>query len=204
MMIKRSWLHAIPAGLIGLRFALGPVVYGLAAVGAGALPMALATTAGFLSDVLDGVVARRLGVATAGLREADSWVDTWYYLWVAAAAWRAAPDLVAAWAWPLAGLLGWQAFQMVVDGVKYRRVSSYHAYLAKAWGVSLYAAAVALLAFHTAGAWLWLAIALGVASIAENIAITLILPRWTNDVKGIWLAPALRREQVAERAKGAE
>ena len=37
-----------------------------------------------------------------------------------------------------------------------------------------------------------------------NIAITLILPRWTNDVKGVWLAPALRREQVAERVKGAE
>ena len=192
----------IPAGLIALRFALGPLLYVMAVAQAGPWPMGAATTAGFASDVLDGVVARRLGVATQQLCEADSWVDTWYYAWVAVAAWRAAPDAVTGFALPLAALIGLQLFQMVVDYTKYRRVASYHAYISKAWGITLYVASVALLAFHTAGPYLASAIAFGMLGILENIAITLMLPRWTHDVKGFWLAPGLRREQLA--APGAD
>ena len=43
---------------------------------------------GFTSDVYDGIVARRFGVATAGLRRLDSGVDTVFYLAAAFCLWR--------------------------------------------------------------------------------------------------------------------
>ena len=41
---------------------------------------ALVLILGFVSDVYDGIVARRFGVATTGLRRLDSAVDTVFYL----------------------------------------------------------------------------------------------------------------------------
>jgi CDP-diacylglycerol--glycerol-3-phosphate 3-phosphatidyltransferase len=44
--------------------------------------------AGFLSDAYDGILARRLGVATESLRRLDSLADTLFYAAALAVAWR--------------------------------------------------------------------------------------------------------------------
>jgi CDP-diacylglycerol--glycerol-3-phosphate 3-phosphatidyltransferase len=189
-------MERVPALLIVLRFLLGPVLLALVAAGAPGGWAIAACTAGFLSDVFDGVVARRLGVATERLRVADSWVDTWYYLWVAAAAWRANPETIAAYGTPLLLVLGLQAANWVLEFAKYRRFCTYHAYSAKLWGITLFLAAVWLLGFRQPGPFLWGAIAGGVLSLGESILMTLVLPRWTHDVKGLWHALELRRDHA--------
>lgn len=45
-------------------------------------------SAAFLSDVFEGVIARRLGIATPGLRRLDSAADTLFFVAVAIVAWR--------------------------------------------------------------------------------------------------------------------
>ncbi|MDB5099019.1 MAG: CDP-alcohol phosphatidyltransferase [Cyanobacteria bacterium RYN_339] len=186
-------MDRIPVLLIVLRFLLGPALYALVAANAPGVWVIAGATAGFLSDVFDGIIARRLGVATERLREADSWTDTWYYIWVAAAAWRANPETIAAYAVPLLAVLGLQALCWAIDFAKYRRFATYHQYSAKLWGITLFLAAVALLGFRQAGPFLWLTIAAGALSLVEGIAMTLVLPRWTHDVKGLWHALELRR-----------
>ncbi|MES4793470.1 MAG: CDP-diacylglycerol--glycerol-3-phosphate 3-phosphatidyltransferase, partial [Chloroflexota bacterium] len=73
-------IWALPWALVALRAVLGPLL--LLAVWAGRSgPLVIAgLTAGFLSDVFDGVIARLLGSATERLRVADSWTDAFYYL----------------------------------------------------------------------------------------------------------------------------
>jgi CDP-diacylglycerol--glycerol-3-phosphate 3-phosphatidyltransferase len=50
--------------------------------------------------------------------------------------------------------------------------------------------------FDYAGPFLWIALCIGVVSELEGIVISLILPRWTHDVKGIKMALALRAREV--------
>jgi len=171
----------IPAALIAVRVSLGPVLL-LVAVSA-EMPAAVVAilAAAMLSDLFDGIVARRLGIATARLREADSFADAWFFLWVAASAWLAAPEVIRAYWLPIAIEIVLQLGAYTHDLIRYRRIASLHAYSAKVWGFSLYVAAAFLIAYHN-GAMIWVAFGFGILSAIDATAIKIILPGWHHDV----------------------
>ena len=68
-------MRALPALLIALRGTLGAVLLALGLSGRTGWPFARLLIAGLLSDIFDGVLARRLGVASARLRLTDSVTD---------------------------------------------------------------------------------------------------------------------------------
>ena len=183
--------RALPWILIASRFAIGPLLLldaGDGSVGPTFLPLFLFAFAG---DIADGILARKLGVQTAAMRSADSFADIALYSSVAASAWRARRSLVEPCLAPILVVIALQFASWLVDLAKYGRLSSYHAWSAKAWGIAQAVAAVALFGFDQAGIWLGPAIALGALNNLECIAMTLILPRWTHDVPS--LVHALRR-----------
>lgn len=47
---------------------------------------------GLISDIFDGIVARRMGVATTKLRRADTIVDTFFFSAIVIAAWITHPE----------------------------------------------------------------------------------------------------------------
>ena len=49
-------------------------------------------TAGLLSDIFDGIIARRLGVSTQHLRRLDSTIDQFFWLCILAAAYIIQPE----------------------------------------------------------------------------------------------------------------
>ena len=99
-MPMRRLLHA---ALITLRFLLGPMLILDALDGRTGIWFGVGLVVALLSDVFDGVVARRLGVATPRLREADSWVDGWFCSCVVVCLFLARRHAVAAfWPWMLA------------------------------------------------------------------------------------------------------
>jgi phosphatidylglycerophosphate synthase len=145
---------------------------------------AVVLAAGFISDVYDGVVARHFGVATAGLRRLDSAVDTVFYLGAAACVWRLYPDAIISHRWLIAAVIATLLINHAFEYVKFRREASYHAWMAKAWGATLFASLVFL--FLAGDDWLLtVALCVGLLSHVENFLITLALPAWEHDVKSI-------------------
>lgn len=187
-------LRHIPAALVFSRLLAGPVLLWAALAGAGGFWLVGILVYVFLSDVFDGVLARRLQVVTARLRVADSWVDTLFYACVALAVWHLHRALLAPFLGPLLVVLGLMGVNWGVAMLRFRRPLSFHAYSSKLWGLSLFAASVALLGFSYAGWFLWAAVAVGIAGHLEGFAMTLILPRWAHDVSGIPAALRLRAE----------
>jgi len=185
-------LKGIPWVLVLLRVLLAPTVVLLAWNGRQGIPMAAALAAALLSDILDGVFARRLGTATAALRRADSIADTLFYGSAAWAAWILSPDSVRSVGAILAVLLGLEISRYVFDFVKFRREASYHSYSAKAWGLVLAIALVLLLALNVAGGILVAALWLGILANLEGLAISMVLPVWSHDVPSIVHALKLR------------
>jgi CDP-diacylglycerol--glycerol-3-phosphate 3-phosphatidyltransferase len=194
---SRSLLAAVvqfvPAALVILRFFIGPSLLLNALDGKTDAWFIVGFVAAFLSDIFDGVIARRIGVSTASLRRADSWADVCLYICVGISAFLVHSDVVIAFSDGLSAVVGIQLIWWVVNLAKYGQPASYHTYSAKAWGVSLFVATIALFGFGYGGLTLSLAIAVGIIHTVEEIAMTLILPEWTHDVLSIIHALRLRQ-----------
>lgn len=183
----------IPWCMASARMALGPVVLiGERCNWSGSGLAALVLTA-LLSDIYDGVLARRWKTDTARLRLFDSMADTVFYVFVAVALWLGSSPALRANLPLLVALLGFEAARYMVDFAKFGKPASYHSYLAKTWGLVM--AFGVVVAFATAGGVVLIAVSLGLGLLcnAEGLAMSLILPRWTRDVNGIGAAVRLRQ-----------
>ncbi len=201
-MTRLSVRHAIPWLLVVFRALLAPLMFAAVLTIAEPQPwLGAMIVSGFLSDVYDGILARRWGTETASLRVADSIADTVFYLGVLAAIilrhWPVLRERI----WLLGALLALEALRMAFDWMKYRRMASYHSYAAKLWGVLLATATVALLCFDR-GYWLLtVALCWGIVCDLEGLLMSALLPRWTHDVKTLRRAIQIRRELLAESVR---
>jgi CDP-diacylglycerol--glycerol-3-phosphate 3-phosphatidyltransferase len=191
----RRLAEHLPLALTGLRAALAPVMLLLALRAPIAPAFGTCLALAFVSDVFDGIIARRLGVATPALRRLDSVADTLFYGTATFAVWHLQPAALLA-RWPaLAVLAALEALRYAVDYAKFRREAAYHMWSSKLWGVVLFGAFFALLALGQDNAWVDAAIALGILADLEGLAISAVLPRWRNDVPSLVHALRLRAAQ---------
>jgi CDP-diacylglycerol--glycerol-3-phosphate 3-phosphatidyltransferase len=147
----------------------------------------------FVTDYFDGVVARACGVATRELRQADSVVDTAFYLVLAVVTYRLHPEVVRRHPPALAICLGTLEVWAVLDLWRWRAAAGFHSWSAKVFAAALGAWAVALYGFGADGPWLVGACAIGTFSHVEGIAISLALRRHLTDVPTLAHALRLRR-----------
>lgn len=190
-MANLSLQNYIPALLVAFRFAIAPLLLLDALDGRASFWFIGGYIAAVLSDIFDGIIARRLQVSTVQLRQADSLADVWLYLCVAISIWFVYPEVIVAFRIPLIVALFVQFTLYTVSLIKFGKSPSFHTYTAKAWGISLLIAIVALFGFCYANT-LWLAIGLCLINSVEEIVMTLILPEWKHDVLSIFHALKLR------------
>lgn len=87
----KSLSERVPAILVASRFVFGPAVLLLALRPWGNVWLLGVLLASMFSDIFDGVIARRLKMATEGLRVWDSRADAWFFAWVGMSIWFAHP-----------------------------------------------------------------------------------------------------------------
>ncbi len=182
----------LPAWFILYRFLVAPFLFAAARNGANGLFL-VGFILAVVSDLFDGVIARRLHIVTQGLREWDGRADVWFYAWVAAAVWIMYPDVIAKYGAGLLWVVALQCVSWLLDLLKFRRITNYHAYSAKTFGLTLFLAVVALFAFGNVPVLWWLVIAAGTVCMLDEIAMTLLLPRWMFDVSSARAAWQIRR-----------
>jgi CDP-diacylglycerol--glycerol-3-phosphate 3-phosphatidyltransferase len=191
---------AVPLALTTLRVLLAPLIVLLARVEAVRSSLVACLCAGLASDILDGVIARHLGVASTALRRYDSLADTAFYLSALYAAWILHPEVVRARARGLVVLFGLELARYAADFYKFGREASYHMWSAKCWNLIMFAAFVALLGLGFSRYLFAAAVWAGVATDLEGLSATLLLPRWTHDVPTVWHAYRIRRSWRERRA----
>ena len=190
--VHASVLKFVPVLLTGLRALLAPAVVWLSMYAPRKDAFAICLVAAFLSDVFDGIIARRLGVATPALRRLDSAADTLFYAACVFAAWRLYPAAITGRLLPLSILVALEAVRYILDFAKFHREASYHMWSSKLWGVGLFVGFFALLVFASQGVLVSIAIYLGIVADLEGIAISVILPRWQSDVPSFVHAMQIR------------
>ena len=172
--------------LTALRAVLAPSMVILAIRQAPGWAFIACLTVGFLSDIYDGVLARRFGVVTAALRRFDSITDDIFYVSTTFAAWLVYPHVIYGNLIGLVVLAGLGMTRNAYDLMKFGRKASYHMWSAKFWGITLFAAFVALLGFGNP-ILVPLGIAAGIVAHLEGLAASMILREWTHDVPSVFM-----------------
>ncbi len=190
-------LVQIPSILVGLRFAIAPLLLLDALDHQTGTAFVMGYVIAVLSDIFDGVIARRLGVSTAQLRVADSWADICLYVCVALSTWLVFPQTILDFKLPLLVSIAAQLTLFVLSLIKFQKLPSFHTYTAKLWGLTLLVATVGLFGFSY-DKMVWLAIALCLINSLEEIVMTLVLPEWRCDVLSLFEAINIRQTLQAE------
>jgi CDP-diacylglycerol--glycerol-3-phosphate 3-phosphatidyltransferase len=188
----------VPWGMAAGRAALGPVLIAGAACSWNGLTLAGIVVAALVSDIYDGVLARRGRCDTEGVRLFDSMADTVFYLCTAVALWFGHPEVWRSFWGLLAVLLALECARFSLDFAKFGRPASYHSYLAKVWGLVMAVAVVGVFAWHHANVLVPVAMMLGILCDVEGLTMSLVMPVWRKDIKTIREAWRLRRQMLDE------
>ncbi len=185
----------IPQLLILFRFLLAPIILGLAYFlgNEAKLIIVVLMYLGLLSDILDGIIARKQNISSATLRRLDSQVDMIFWFSIGLSTWILYPALISNNSWSITAILAMELACYVISLVKFKKETCTHAFLSKLWGLSLLAAFTSLIGFNYAGWAFQLAIVLGLISHIDRILITLMLPKWTHDVPSAFHAYLIRK-----------
>ncbi len=188
-------VFAAPDLLSGGRLALTPVLVALAWRGM-TTAFLLCLAVALLSDALDGWLARRLSGGSDLGTKLDSWADIALCLSVPLGVWWLWPDLVRREAGFVGAVVACYALPALFALLKYRRLPSYHTWMAKVAGVLMGTGGLMLLSGGPAWAFHLAAIAVIVEAI-EELAITAILPQRRSNVPSFWHALSMARRDRA-------
>ncbi|MFN8335688.1 MAG: CDP-alcohol phosphatidyltransferase family protein [Cyclobacteriaceae bacterium] len=150
-------------------------------------------TIGLITDIFDGVIARKLNVATTSLRRWDSGVDQFFFLAAGAAAYMLCPLFFKKHATLLILLLSAECLTYLVSFVKFKKEIATHSWGAKFWTLILCATLVRLILVCDSTLLFQLCFWVGMITRLEIVAIILILKSWTNDVPSVYHAFRLRK-----------
>ena len=146
----------------------------------------------FLTDLVDGVLARWLRSTSTFSARLDSIADFTFYLGIPAAGWLVWPAIVAREApWFIAGVAS-VVLPATVGFAKFRLASGYHVWLAKLAACCMGVGVLLLFGFGIAAPFR-VAVAVAIIAALEEIAITLVLEQPRADVRGLWQVLAERR-----------
>jgi len=193
----------IPITLIYLRLVLGLVVLLLSMwVVSGYKWFALSLlTIGLLTDVFDGIVARRLHISTQRLRRLDSTVDQIFFITIALATYLQCPDFFYTNKLQLFVLLAAEGLAYGVCFWRFKKEVATHSIGAKIWTLFLFATLVEVILRCQSTFLFQCCFWIGILSRAEIIAILCVLKTWANDVPTLFHALKLRQGKAIKRHK---
>ncbi|MCU7617974.1 CDP-alcohol phosphatidyltransferase family protein [Chryseobacterium sp. PBS4-4] len=192
----------IPYILIAIRFLLAPVIFFLAYLKgeeSGYLILILMFI-GLLTDIFDGIIARKVGVSSEKLRRLDSQVDLVFWLSLGFAAYFLNPEMIKNEWKNITLIFVLEALCYLISFWKFGKETCTHAFLSKMWGLSLLIAFIYLIGFQQTGWAFYLAIILGIISHIDVILIILILPKWQYDVPSCYHAWNIRKGKQRKKS----
>jgi CDP-diacylglycerol--glycerol-3-phosphate 3-phosphatidyltransferase len=196
-------MKLIPLGLIYSRFFIGLLILSLSIIHIEFYPQIAVSLLiiGLLTDIFDGIVARRLNISTQRLRRLDSNVDQCFFIAVALATYIQCPAFFSTnYLW-IGILLAAEGLTYLISFLKFKKEIATHSIGAKLWTLVLVATLIDIM-LHCQSSYLFMyCFWIGVITRIEITAIILTLKNWTNDVPTIYHAWQLRNGKEIKKHK---
>jgi CDP-diacylglycerol--glycerol-3-phosphate 3-phosphatidyltransferase len=196
-------LIALPLALTLFRLILGPVLLAVAWTTPGSGPwLAACLIPAILSDLFDGILARRFGVARPWLRRLDSQTDQLFWQCVLGCIGVLHPHVLRQNAFLILALLALEAIPYLISFARFGKEPCTHALSFRVWSVVLVACTGVVLGL---GEQRWALRVLFVSYLVpwlDVFFILVLLPVWRNDVPSCLHAYRLRMQAAELPAHG--
>lgn len=156
---------------------------------------------GLLTDVFDGLIARRLNVSTQKLRRMDSSVDQVFWICSLIASYVICDDFFKANYLKLLIILVVEGITYAVSFIRFQKEVATHAILSKIWTLTIMGTLIQIVITCDSLLLFNICFYIGIISRLEIISILLILKEWTNDVPSLYHAILLRQGKSIKRHK---
>ncbi|HEY3373093.1 MAG TPA: CDP-alcohol phosphatidyltransferase family protein [Prolixibacteraceae bacterium] len=142
-------------------------------------------TIGLITDVLDGVIARLLGVATEKLRVWDSNADQFFWIIVIGCVFYINGSFIRQHYFPVVIILILETSAYLISYLKFRRTIATHSYMAKFWTLTMLAFLIDLTLHSQSTITFKICVLFGIISRIEIILIIWRLKSWATDVPSL-------------------
>ena len=196
-------MYRIPIFLIYSRLIIGFIIVALSLYTPNNYKVLAITllTVGLLTDIFDGIIARKLNVSNENLRRLDSSIDQIFFISVVGATYIQCPDFFKTHWLKLGILIGVEALTYLISFIKFKKEIATHSIGAKIWTLLLFATLIQIILQCNSKLVFEFCFWVGIITRLEIIAIILALKTWTNDVPSIYQAIKLRQGKVIKRNK---
>jgi phosphatidylglycerophosphate synthase len=158
-------------------------------------------SAGLLSDIFDGIIARRLNISTTGMRRLDSLVDQVFWLCIIGGLFFRYPAFAERNLFKILLLAAVELLAYAVSYLRFGKEVATHAISSKLWTLVLFATLLELLFTGNSTILFEICFYSGLATRLEIVCILLLLRQWTNDVPSVYHAMQLRKGKPVKRHK---
>lgn len=141
---------------------------------------------GILTDIFDGVIARKLNVDTERIRKLDSNVDMFFWGVSLASIFVINKEFVIQNFVLISVVVALEIIAYIVSFTKFKKTIATHTYLAKAWSILLFLFLSELVLTHESIYFFNLVIWIGILSRVEIILILSIAKQWVIDIPSVF------------------
>ncbi|WP_296143501.1 CDP-alcohol phosphatidyltransferase family protein [uncultured Flavobacterium sp.] len=191
----------IPIGLIYSRLIIGFIIIILSILNIENLKFytVFLLTTGLLTDIFDGIIARKLNISTQKLRRLDSSIDQVFFVCVIASTYIQCPGFFQTNSLQFFILIGIESLTYAVCYLKFKKEIATHSIGAKIWTLVLFATLIQVILKCESQVLFAICFWLGILTRLEIIAIIFTLKNWTNDVPSFYHALKLRQGKDIKR-----
>lgn len=156
---------------------------------------------GLVSDIFDGIIARKLNISTVNLRRLDSTIDQIFFCCVVIGVFIHCPNFLKSNWLSFSVLMVFEIATYLIAYIKFRKEVATHTLGAKFWTLLLVATLIEI-SFTCQSMFMYdVTIVLGILTRMEIILIFILLRKWTNDVPTFYHAILLRKGKTIKRNK---
>jgi phosphatidylglycerophosphate synthase len=165
------------------------------------LIIAVLIVLGLISDIFDGIIARKLNISNQKLRRMDSSVDQVFWTCCVIGAYLVCPDFFKAHWIKLLILVIVEGMTYAISFIRFKKEVATHAISSKLWTLTIMAVLIQVILSCNSLIVFDICFWLGIITRVEIIAILLIIREWTNDVPSVYHAVLLRKGKEIKRNK---
>ena len=156
---------------------------------------------GLVSDIFDGIIARRFNISTSALRRLDSGVDQFFWLAIIAGCYIISPAFFKNNYLEIIIILALEGLCYVTSYIKFKKEVATHAIASKIWTLILFVTLIQLIATGNSNVLFKICFYLGVLTRLEIIVMLILIKSWTNDIPTVYHAFLLRNNKAIKRHK---
>lgn len=148
---------------------------------------------GFIGDIFDGIIARKLKIDTTLLRRLDSLFDAFFWIASTSLLFQLSNDQLTIIFYGLGGLIAFVAWEYVFCLARFRKTPSAHNFLSKFFGLLLFGLYVLLFAGYQPLYFGLFVILFGLIARLDSLSIYIILKKWTHDIPSSYHAVLINK-----------